>query len=85
MPRAIAYRVSDGIDDCCASFVCQIAPGGKWYVRSDLHPNVYACLERDTGKWLPFASVHDAKVHFDTSEEALAAAVKKHDEERARL
>ena len=75
----ICYRVSDGAEDHFTSYVCRTSPGGKWFVRTDLHPNVTACLERDTGNWLPTVLPPDAKVSFDTSEEAIAAAVRKHD------
>ena len=81
----IMYRVSDGSGDHFTNYVCRTDPGGKWYVRTDLHPSVTAYLERNTGNWLPTVLPPGAKVSFDTSEEAIAAAVRKHDEERERL
>jgi len=50
-----------------------------------LHYSITAYLEKDTGEWSPAEDGLNEKVLFDTSDEAIAAAVKKHDEERARL
>ena len=79
----ICYRVSDGFGDCFTSHVCRTASGGKWYIQTELHPSITALLERATDEWLPIEDGINEKVLFDTSEEAIAAAVRKHDEESA--
>ena len=79
----ICYRVSDGADDCFTSHVCRADSGGKWYVLAELHPSITAYLEKDTGEWSPAEDGLNETVLFDTSEEAIAAAVRKHDEESA--
>ena len=79
----IRYCISDGDDDCFTSHVCRTASGGKWYIRAELHPSITALLERATEEWLPIEDGINEKVLFDTSEEAIAAAVRKHYEESA--
>ena len=79
----ICYRVSDGDDDCFTSHVCMTDSGGKWYILAELHPSITALLERDTEKWLPIEDGINEKVLFGRVEEAIAAAVRKHDEESA--
>ena len=77
----IRYCISDGDDDCFTSFV--VRAGDKWCVWALLHYSIAAYLEKDTGEWSPAQDDLNEKVLFDTSEEAIAAAVRKHDEESA--
>ena len=48
----------------------------------------HVCRTAPGGKWYIWLPIEDSineKVLFDNAEEAIAAAVRKHDEERARL
>ena len=79
----VVYKITDGDDDCFENFVVFAPEVLKWVVKCDLHPGITAILERATEEWLPIEDGINEKVLFDTSEEAIAAAVRKHDEESA--
>ena len=80
----VVYKITDGDDDCFENFVVFAPEVSKWVVKCDLHPGFRALLEKG-GDWRPIEDSADEMVLFDNAEEAIAAAVRKHDEERERL